>query len=47
MNVVKEETIAIAMLHATIMTVHLIALVILGTLEMAFIAKVSSGYFEA
>ena len=44
MNVLTEAIIAIRMLHATIMMVHLIALVILGTLEMVLIVKVSSGY---
>ncbi len=44
MNVLTEATIAITMLHARIMSVHLIALVIPATLEMALIAKVSSAY---
>ena len=41
MNVLTEATIAITMLDATIMSVHLIAHVILGTLEMELIVKVS------
>ena len=46
MNVLKEATIAMTLLHATILLAHLIALVILGTRETALIVKVSSGYFK-
>ncbi len=46
MNVLTIATIAITMLHATIMKVHLIAFVILGTQEVVQIVKVSSGYFK-
>ena len=46
MNVLTEATIAITMPHATIMTDHLTALVILATREMAQIVKVSPGYSE-
>ena len=46
MNVLTEVTIAITMLPATIMKVHLIAFVILATQEMVLIVKVSSGYFK-
>jgi hypothetical protein len=45
MNVLKKVTIAITMLHATITTVHLTALVILGIEEMVHFVKVSSGFF--
>ncbi len=44
MNVLTEATIAITMLDATILMLHLIALVILGIEEMALIVKVSSGF---
>ena len=46
MNVLTVATIAITTLHATIMTVHLIALVILATQEMEHYVKVSSEYFK-
>ncbi len=42
MSVQTKTTIAITMLHATIMTVHLIVLVTLGTEEMELIVMVSS-----
>ena len=44
MNVLKEVTIAMEMLHATILSVHLIALVTQVIQETALIVKVSSGY---
>ncbi len=44
MNVMTKATFAMTMLCATIMTVHLVALVILGAQEMALIVKVSSGF---
>ncbi len=44
MNVLTEATIVITMLDATIMMLHLLALVILGIEEMALIVKVSSGF---
>ena len=40
MNVLMTWTIAMTMLHATMMTVHILALVILDTQEMARIVKV-------
>ncbi len=41
MNVHKETTIAIAMLYAQILSVHLIVLVLLATQEMGLPVKVS------
>jgi hypothetical protein len=46
MNVLTEATIVITTLHATIMTAHFIALVILATQEMVHFVKVSLCYFR-
>ena len=46
MNVLTEATIAITTLHATIVTAHFIALVILATQEMVHFVKVSLCYFR-
>ena len=44
MNVLRKHTIATSMLHVMILMVHSTALVILGSLEMELIVKVSLKY---